>query len=90
MKPFLNPGEFGKPGRGVDIYQAGLIFLSLLEGGVPCFTQDEILGGRPAAMAEALASPLAPATAKALRPHAKDRTSTARQFWQDLNNCWFE
>jgi len=96
MKPwmippeFLNPGEFGNAGRGVDIYQAGLVFLSLLEGCIPCFTPDEIQGGRPAEMAEALASPLAPAIAKALRPHTKDRTSSAREFWEDINNCCLE
>jgi len=82
---FLNPGEFGKPGRGVDIYQAGLIFLSLLEGCTPGFTQDEILGGDPRKWPKVLFHPslrrsrkpcvLTPRIARARRA-SSGRTST--------------
>ena len=81
---FLNPTEFGTVSRTVDIYHAGLVFLSLLLNRVPTFTEQEVLAGIPRQMAESLSSPYAPAVAKALRRHTRDRTQTAQDFWYDL------
>jgi hypothetical protein len=58
--------------------------LSILQGSIPSFTQDEILAGK---VTEKLSSPFAPAIAKALRRHTKDRIQTAIEFWQDIKDC---
>lgn len=82
---FLNQSEFGYVGKPVDIYHAGLLFLSLLLRRIPTFTREEILQGVPRAMAENLPSPYGAAIAKALRRHVSDRTGSALEFWHDIN-----
>jgi len=82
---FLLPRDFGRVGMPVDIYHAGLLFLSLLLKRIPTFNRDEILKGKPRQMAEALNSPYGAAIAKALRRHVAHRTSCALEFWHDIN-----
>ncbi|NPC47560.1 protein kinase [Corallococcus exiguus] len=82
----LDPLQFGTISRLVDIYHAGLLFLTILQGRVLSFTREEVLAGAPRIMAESLASPYGPAIAKALRRHTQKRTQTALEFWRDLNN----
>jgi serine/threonine-protein kinase len=82
---FLEPDRFGKIGKQVDIYHAGLLFLSLLLGHVPTFTPEEILDGVPRRTAEGLESIYSPAIARALRRHVDSRTQTAIEFWKDIS-----
>lgn len=81
---FLKPDQYGKIGKQVDMYHAGLVFLSLLLGRIPTFTEKEILDGGPRIMAERLNSIYSPAIAKALRRHVENRTQTALDFWKDI------
>ncbi|MBE7466828.1 MAG: protein kinase family protein [Planctomycetes bacterium] len=81
---FLDPVRFGTLGCQVDIYHAGLLFLSLLLGRTPEFTRDEILAGKPRQTAEGLSSPFSSAIAKALRRTVDQRTSTALDFWREI------
>jgi len=81
---FLKPDQYGKIGKQVDMYHAGLVFLSLLLGRIPTFSEKDILDGGPRIMAEELKSVYSPAIAKALRRHAETRTQTALEFWKDI------
>lgn len=81
---FLKPEQYGKIGKQVDMYHAGLVFLSLLLGRIPTFTEKDILDGGPRIMAERLNSIYSPAIAKALRRHVENRTQTALDFWKDI------
>lgn len=81
---FLKPDQFGKIGKQVDMYHAGLVFLSLLLGRIPTFTEKDILDAAPRIMAERLNSIYSPAIAKALRRHVENRTQTALEFWKDI------
>lgn len=81
---FLKPDQYGKIGKQVDMYHAGLVFLSLLLGRIPTFTEKDILDGGPRIMAEQLNSIYSPAIAKALRRHVENRTQTALDFWKDI------
>ena len=83
----LNPQEFGTPGQPLDIYQAGLLLLTVLLGEMPSFTIEEILAGKPQQMAKALQATFGPAIARALRCHTIDRTPTPLDFWNDLQAC---
>jgi serine/threonine-protein kinase len=82
---FLKPDQYGKIGKQVDIYHAGLLFLSLLLGRIPTFTERDILDGGPRNMAEGLKSIYSPAIAKSLRRHVENRTQTAIDFWKDVS-----
>ncbi|MEP0753669.1 protein kinase family protein [Trichocoleus sp. Lan] len=84
---FLNPEEFGRIGRQVDIYHTGLLLLSLILGNVPQFTHQEICEGRPRELGENINSPYGVAIAKALRRHVKDRTQTALEFWREISQA---
>jgi serine/threonine-protein kinase len=84
---FLKPDQYGKIGKQVDMYHAGLVFLSLLLGRIPTFTENEILAGGPRNMAERLNSIYSPAIAKALRRHVENRTQTALDFWKDISSA---
>jgi serine/threonine-protein kinase len=84
---FLKPDQFGKIGKQVDMYHAGLVFLSLLLGRIPTFTEKDILDGGPRIMAERLNSIYSPAIAKALRRHVENRTQTALEFWKDISSA---
>ncbi len=87
MRPpeIIDPEKFGVIGRQVDVYQAGLLMLSLLLNEIPYFTAEEIVGGIPQALAQDHASPYAPVIAKALRRHVEWRTQTALEFWRELS-----
>ena len=87
MRPpeIIDPDKFGVIGRQVDVYQAGLLLLSLLLKEIPYFTAEEIVGGIPQAVAQDHASPYAPVIAKALRRHVEWRTQTALEFWRELS-----
>jgi len=87
MRPpeIIDPDKFGTIGRQVDVYQAGLLLLSLLLKEIPYFTAEEIVGGIPQAVAQDHASPYAPVIAKALRCHVESRTQTALEFWRELS-----
>ena len=84
---YLDPVEFGKMGKHVDIYHTGLLLLGLLLNRIPEFTREEILGGVPRMMANALPSPYAPVIAKALRRHIPDRTQSALEMWREILNA---
>jgi serine/threonine protein kinase len=84
---FLKPDQYGKIGKQVDMYHAGLVFLSLLLGRIPTFTENDILDGGPRIMAERLNSIYSPAIAKALRRHVETRTQTALEFWKDISSA---
>jgi serine/threonine-protein kinase len=84
---FLRPDQYGKIGKQVDMYHAGLVFLSLLLGRIPTFTESDILDGGPRNMAEQLKSIYSPAIAKALRRHVENRTQTALDFWKDISTA---
>lgn len=80
----IDPREYGPVGKTIDIYHTGLVLLSLLLGHIPSFSREEILGGRPREMAEALRSPYSAAIAHALRRHAASRPSSAADFWEEI------
>jgi serine/threonine protein kinase len=80
----LNPSEFGPLDHRADIYQAGLLFLSVLFGRELVFTTEEILAGRPRELAEALPGPSASAIAKMLRRHSTARQETALDAWREI------
>jgi serine/threonine-protein kinase len=84
---FLKPEEFGKIGKQVDMYHAGLVFLSLLLGRIPTFTENDILEGRPRNMAEELKSVYSPAIGEALRRHVGNRPPTALDFWKNISSA---
>jgi serine/threonine protein kinase len=80
----IAPSEYGVIGHTVDIYHVGLVFLSVLLGKVPRFSQEEILDGRPRQIAESLKSPYSPAIARALRRHSQARQQSAAELWTEL------
>lgn len=84
---FLKPEQYGKVGKQVDMYHAGLVFLSLLLGRIPTFTENDILDGGPRNMAEELKSVYSPAIGKALRRHVENRTQTSLDFWKDISSA---
>ena len=87
MRPpeLIDTDSFGPVGRQVDLYQTGLLMLSLLLKEIPYFTTEEIVEGIPQAVAQDHASPYAPVIAKALRPHVESRMQTALEFWRELS-----
>lgn len=80
----LRPDLFGFIGPQVDIYHAGLLFLSILNGAVVRFSNQEIINGGPRDIAQAFSSPYGPVIARALRRRVAMRTQTAIQFWREL------
>jgi serine/threonine protein kinase len=80
----MDRNTFGPLDHRSDVYQAGLLFLSVLSGAELIFTADEILEGRPRAFAEALPHPAAPAIAKMLRRHSTYRPATALDAWREI------
>ncbi len=87
MRPpeLIDTDSFGPVGRQVDLYQTGLLMLSLLLKEIPYFTTEEIVEGIPQAVAQDHASPYAPVIAKALRRHVESRMQTALEFWRELS-----
>jgi serine/threonine protein kinase len=86
---FINPQEFGTIGRGVDIYQSGLLLLSILMGCIPQFTHDEIANGKPSQIALSLQSRYSGPIGRALRRHVEYRTPSAIEFWRDLGRAYW-
>jgi serine/threonine-protein kinase len=82
---FLKPDEYGKIGKQVDIYHAGLLLLSLLLGRIPKFTEQDILDGVPRKTVEDLQSIYSPAIARALRRHVDNRAQTAIDVWKEIS-----
>lgn len=87
MRPpeLIDTDSFGPVGRQVDLYQTGLLMLSLLLKEIPYFTTEEIVEGIPQAVAQDHASPYAPVIAKALRRRVESRMQTALEFWRELS-----
>lgn len=81
-----DPEKFGPVGHQVDIYQTGLLLLTLMLREIPCFTREEILGGIPQALAAKHDSKFGPVVARALRRHVEWRTQSALEFWRDLSS----
>jgi serine/threonine protein kinase len=75
---------FGQPGHGVDVYQAGMLFLEIALGKRFDFTVDQIVDGQPRRTAEAMQTPLGDVLARALRRTVQQRTSSAQQLWSEL------
>jgi serine/threonine-protein kinase len=82
----LNPNEYGKIDRRLDIYHVGLILLQLATSKQRNFTTQEILDGVPRELALTLPAPYSFALEKALRRHVHVRTDTASELWRDLNS----
>ena len=85
----IRPEAFGQIGPQIDIYHAGLTFLSLMTKEIPTFSEDEILAGVPRQVAEGLASPYGPAISRALRRHVAQRTPNALQFWREISDVTY-
>lgn len=87
MRPpeLLAPQEYGAIGPQVDIYHAGLLMMNmLLPQPVYSYSDEEVTGGKPMAMAEALSSRYADVIAGALRPRVADRIPSARLLWREI------
>ena len=82
----IDPAEYGPVDHRIDIYQTGLLLLQFACSRQMQFTRQEVLDGRPRAIALGLPAPLNFALEKALRRHAKYRTETAMELWRDLNS----
>ena len=80
----LDSNEFGPIDHRVDIYHLGLLFLQLAYSKRLQFTPEEILSGKPKAMALQLPSPYKTALEKALRRHVPYRTASAVDLWRDF------
>ncbi|MEW8309516.1 MAG: serine/threonine-protein kinase [gamma proteobacterium symbiont of Ctena orbiculata] len=82
----LNSSEFGPVDSRIDIYHLGLLFLQMGHSKRLRFTKEEILEGKPREMALELPTQMSYALEKSLRRHVNFRTTSALEFWQDLNN----
>jgi serine/threonine protein kinase len=82
-----DPLEYGPLDHRADVYQAGLLLLSVLNGREAVFASKEVLAGEPRKLAEALASitPAAAVVAKMLRRHVVDRPVTALDAWREID-----
>jgi serine/threonine-protein kinase len=78
---YLNPSEFGRMDQRLDIYQAGLLLLAVLQGQLPRFSFEEIVAGAPARVARELGSE---ALERALQPKVGDRFDSALELWRAL------
>lgn len=90
FKTAIKPPEVADPGFGnlgvtLDIYQAGLVLLSVMLNQKMEFTQPDHLAGEPRRLAEELPAPWNVALGKALRRRVAFRTSSALEMWRDLH-----
>lgn len=76
--------EFGALDHRIDVYHIALLLLGLLLRGIPKFTDQEILDGRPRQIADSISSPYSAALSRALRRHVSHRTPTAIELWRDI------
>ena len=81
----LDLNTYGPLDHRADIYQAGLLFLSVLCGQELVFTPQEILAGQPRKLAEALPLSTAPVIAGMLRRHSIWRPATALDAWREIS-----
>jgi len=81
----INPTEYGPIDHRIDIYHTGLLLLEFAYSKELPFTREEILEGKPRAMALQLQGPYNFALEKALRRHVQYRTADAMELWRDLN-----
>lgn len=82
---YLCPSACGPLDHRVDIYQAGLLLLSVLEGRVPRYSFQEISTGKPARQAESLGTVCGEILARALQPRVTDRFESALDLWRALD-----
>lgn len=82
---YLSPSDFGPLDHRVDVYQAGLLLLAILQGRITHFTFEDISAGLPARTAEKLESGYGPIVARALHVNVADRFQGARELWQALS-----
>jgi hypothetical protein len=68
----------------MDIYQAGLLLLCVLQGRITRYSFEEISLGVPARNAEKLDSSYGQALARALQLKVANRFPTALEFWRAL------
>lgn len=81
---YLNPSELGPMDHRMDIYQAGLLLLCVLQGRVLRYSFEEISTGLPAKNAEKLDSGYGPVVARALQLKVTERFQSALELWQAL------
>jgi serine/threonine protein kinase len=83
----IDPATFGAPNYLTDLYNVGLVLLSVASGVEPSFSHEEIVAGVPAQTAAQLAPPFGAAIARSLSPRLRSRTRSAYQFWRELNGA---
>lgn len=81
---YLNPSECGPMDHRVDIYQAGLLLLCVLQGRITRYSFEEISTALPARNAEKLGSGYGRSIAQALQLKVNDRFQSALELWQAL------
>jgi serine/threonine protein kinase len=81
---YLSPSDCGPMDHRVDIYQAGLLLLCVLQGRVTQYSFEETALGVPAKTAEKLASEEGEALARALRPRVEERYGSALELREAL------
>jgi serine/threonine protein kinase len=81
---YLNPSDLGPMDHRVDIYQAGLLLLCVLQGRIMRYSFEEISTGLPAKHAENLESGFGRSVARSLQLKVADRFDSALELWQSL------
>src|SRR4029077_6354772 len=84
---YLGPSECGPMDHRVDIYQAGLLLLCMVQGKVTPYSFEEISLGAPAKAAAGLASDLGEVLARALRTRVAERPESAQELWDALSGA---
>jgi len=86
---FLKPSAYGGLDHRVDLYQCGLLLLSVLLGRSPRFNYAEVEAGKAQKLALELKSSYGPVLARALSPKVDERFPSARAFWRALGGGAF-
>ncbi|HEY0511324.1 MAG TPA: protein kinase [Thermoanaerobaculia bacterium] len=84
---YLSPSECGPMDHRMDIYQAGLLLLSVLRGHVHRYSFEDIATGQPAKDAQGLAAEAGPVLARALSLQVAERFASALELWRALNDA---
>ncbi|HET9210873.1 MAG TPA: hypothetical protein VFR03_10775 [Thermoanaerobaculia bacterium] len=87
---YLSPTECGPMDHRVDIYQAGLLLLCILQGRVSQYSFEEIALGVPAKATQGLATDygeIGEILARALRPKVAERFESAMELWDALGRA---
>jgi serine/threonine protein kinase len=82
---YLSPTECGPMDHRVDVYQAGLLLLCLLQGRIVPYSLEDIALGAPARNAERIESFHGQVLARALQPKVTDRFQSALELWNALS-----